>query len=157
MEFPGPLLEDDPAAECELLMLQNMQFALSNVMPQAERTGLFASLTTIMKPPAAQGPTGNPSGSYTPVYTDIPSMDAAPSMARVQATEVKAVAEILSKGLRHLLLNACYLDAPAAANGQGWSNLGYRAVVDGITYEILGAENDSQLTQTRLMLQLATI
>jgi hypothetical protein len=30
-------------------------------------------------------------------------------------------------------------------------------VVDGLTYEILGAENDSQLTQTRLMLQLATV
>jgi len=122
-------------------------------MPAAIDTGLFDSLCTILGPPTAQGPTGNPTGPYAPIIglTDIPCMDAPPSIARVQATEVKAVEEIMAVGLRHVLLNQCFADAPQ------WAGRNYRASIDGVVMDLLGAENDSQTTQTRLDLKLVTI
>lgn len=134
-------------------MLQNLQFALSGYMPAIARTGVFDSLATFQAPDQVQGPTGNLVGTYTAVagLVNIPCMDAPPSIARVQATEVKAISEIMSKGLRHMLLNRCFTDAP------NWSGKGYRCIVDGVTYDLLGAENDSQGTQTRVDLQLVTL
>ena len=140
-------------------MLQGMQYALARLMPEIQLAGTFASLGTLTAPPTTLGPTGNPTGPFTPVsgVVDIPCMDAPPSMARLQATEVKAVAEVMSKGLRHVLLNKCFPGAPATPTQPGWSGLGYRFVVDGIVYDLLGAENDSQGIMTRLDLQLVTI
>lgn len=134
-------------------MNQGLAYEILSVMPAAYATGLFVSLATLTAPPTTQGSTGNPSGSWTPIagLTNIPCMDEPPSMARVQATEVKAVLEIMSSGMRHVLLNQCFVDA------LNWSAKGYRCVVDGVTYDLLGAENDSQLTQTRLDLRLVTI
>lgn len=122
-------------------------------MPAAFSTGLFVSLCTITVPSTTQGPTGNPVGTYTPLpeAVNIPCMDAPPSPARINATEIRDVAEIMAKGMRHVLLNQCFLDAP------NWAGAGYLATVDGVVYELLGAENDSQTTQTRLDLQLATV
>ena len=57
----------------------------------------------------------------------------------------------MALGLRHVLLSVCLTDAP------NWAGNGYRVIVDGIEYDLLGAENDSQLTQTRLDLRLLTI
>jgi hypothetical protein len=134
-------------------MNQSLSYELSQVMPQATLTGLFVSLATVMVPGQTQGPTGNFTGTFTPLpeCTNVACMDAPPSIARVQATEVKAVAEIMAKGMRHVLLSICLLDAPS------WAGNGYRVIVDGITYDLLGAENDSQLTQTRIDLQLVTL
>lgn len=130
-----------------------LNFSLAKIMPAAQATGLFPSLATITAPPAVQGPTGNPSGSWTaiPGRTNIPCQDAPASIARIQATELKDVAEIMAKGLRHVLLNQCFVTAPT------WAGLGYRCIVDSIEYQLLGAENDSQLMQTRLDLQLVSI
>jgi hypothetical protein len=134
---------------------QSIQSDIAQFMPIAVASGLFVSLATVTKPPTGQGPTGNPpAGPYTPVssaLTNIQCMDAPPSIARIQATEMKDVAEIMSKGFRHVLLAKCFLDAP------DWSGLAYRVIVDGIEYDLLGAENDSQLTQTRVDLQLVSI
>ena len=135
-------------------MLQTFAYAISQVMPMAQLPGNFDSLATLMAPPTGQGATGNPpSGPYTPVagVINIPCMDAPPSIARVNATELKDVAEIMSKGMRHVLLNKCFADAP------NWSGKGYEVVVDGVTYDLLGAENDSQNIQTRLDMQLVSV
>ncbi len=134
-------------------MNQGLAYEILQVMPQAYQTGLFVSLATVQAPVQTQGPTGNAVGTFAPVagLINIPAMDSPPSIARLQATEMKDVAEIMSKGLRHVLLNTCFVDAP------NWSGYGYRVVVDGIVYDLMGAENDSQLTQTRLDLQLVTI
>lgn len=136
-------------------MNQSLAYEVSQVMPQAVATGSFTSLATIQKPDGLLGPSGAPSGTYTnvPGLVNIPCMDAVPSMARVQATEVKALADIMSKGLRHMLLNGYYPES--TPDGQIPSY--WRAVVDGITYDILGVEHDSQGTQTRLELQLVTL
>ena len=122
-------------------------------MQQAIGSGLFVSLCTVQQPSTTQGPTGNPLNVFTNIagLINIPCMDAPPSMARIQATEMKDVAEILSKGLRHVLLNQCFPDAI------NWSGRAYRVVIDGVTYDLMGAEVDSQLTQTRLDLQLVSV
>lgn len=134
-------------------MLQTVAYSLSQIMLQAQLPGIFPSLCTVQSPDTAQGPTGNPAGTFSNVsgLVDIPCMDAPPSMARIQATEVKVVEDIMSKGLRHVMLNQSFDDAP------NWSGRGYRVVVDGIVYDLLGAENDSQEVMTRLDLQLASV
>ena len=134
-------------------MQQTIDYAVSQIMPQAQLAGTFISLATFQSLDGGQGPTGNPPGTYTNVagLVNIPCMDAPPSIARIQATEMKDVAEILSKGLRTVLLDTCFTGAP------NWSANAYRVIVDGVVYDLLGAENDSQLTQTRCNLQLVSL
>lgn len=141
---------------------------VQQVMPAVVRSGLGRSFCTIQAPNNTYGPSGAPIGGYTNVagMVNISCMDAPPSVARVQATEVKALAEIMSKGMRHLLLFGFFPQLVASSNegpiGQGGVAKGWRANVtepDGtvITYDILGAESDSQTTQTRLELQLVGV
>lgn len=137
-------------------MNQNLNYAISQVMPTARRSGLGKSLATITKPPTGQGPTGNPpAGPYVPVsvaLTDIVCQNAPESITnKVSATEQRGLADIESKAMRHVLLLQCFLDSKT------WSGLGYRAVIDGVEYDLLGAENDSQQTQTRMDLQIVTV
>ncbi len=131
-----------------------MNYPFSQIMPQAMAGGWFPSLATLQTTAQfPQGPTGNPSGGFANVagVVNIPCKDAPPSIARVQATELKVVAEIMAKGLRHILLNKCFINATE------WAGWGARMIVDGINYEVLGAENDSNTIQTRVDLQLVTV
>lgn len=134
-------------------MLQGIQTAIAAVMPAALATGLFVSLCTIQAPDTNPNPDGTANNNFAPIagLINIPCMDAPQSVERIQATEVKDVAEILAKGMRHVLLGRWFVDAT------NWAGKGYQAVVDGITYDLLGAENDSQSTQTRIDLQLSTV
>lgn len=132
-----------------------IQRAIPQVMVAAVATGLFVSLCSVSQPNAALGTSGAPSGVYTAVagLQSIPCMDAVPSTARVQATEVKELADIMSKGLRHMLLNGYYPEA--TPDGQIPTN--WRATVDGVVYDILGVEHDSQNTQTRMELMIVEL
>lgn len=136
-------------------MNQNARtYPLQRYQAESYNAGMYPSSGTLQQVPAApQGATGNPSGAWTDVsgVVNIPCRDAPPSTARVQATEMKDVAEIMAKGLRHVELNQCFIDAPF------WAGVGSRFIVDGITYEVLGAENDADLTQTRMDLQLVIL
>ena len=130
-----------------------LNYSLANIMPQANIAGMFPSLATLQTLDQTQGPTGNPVGTWSNVagVIDIPCKDAPASIARIQATEMKGVAEIMSQGLRHVLLNQCFINAP------NWAAMAARLVVDGFTYEVLGAENDSNTIQTRVDLQLVQL
>jgi hypothetical protein len=139
---------------------------VQKVLPLAFNTGLFTSLCTVQAPDGLIGPGGSPSGTYAAVagIVAIPCMDAPPSTLRVQATEVKALAEIMAKAFRHVLLNGYFGNLIVAAGpiGTGGNASGWRAVVTNsagvsTTYDILGAEADSQRTQTRLELQLVGV
>lgn len=136
-------------------MNQGLSYEVAQVMPQATLTGLFSSLCTIQKPDGLYVGAGQPSGTYVNVtgLVNIPCMDSVPSIARVQATEVRELQEIMSKGFRHVLLDNYYPEATA----DGQIPTSWRAVVDSVNYNILGVEHDSQNTQTRLELQLVTI
>ena len=135
-------------------MLQNIVPALvQQVMPQAVATGLFVSLCTAQAPSGTKTPYGQPDGTFANVagLINIPCMDGVMSTSRIQATEVKGLQDILSKAFRHVVLNGWYPQfIPGAA-------IGWRVVVDGIVYDLLGAEQDSQSSQTRLELQLVTV
>ena len=66
---------------------------------------------------------------------------------------MKSLEEILREGFRHLLLNGYYPQmTPDNQIPQGW-----QAVVDGVTYEILGVEHDSQQQMTRLQVRLVQL
>lgn len=133
---------------------QQLQYEIDSVMPESIRTGLFVSLFTLLAPPAAQGPTGNPTGMWMSVagVTNIPCMDAPPSPTRVQANEIRQMEEIMAMGLRHVLLSQCFVTAPTT-----WVGGGYRATVDGTLYDICGVENDSQNQMNRVELKLVTL
>lgn len=134
-------------------MNQSLAYSLSQVMPTAYRSGLMPSLATLQVQSQTQGSTGNFLDTWNNVdgLINIACQDAPESTARIQATEVKGVADILSKGMRHVLLRQFFPDC------MNWSAKGYRCVIDGVVYDLLGAEPDSQSTQTRLDLQLATV
>lgn len=127
--------------------------AVSRVMPAAVATGLLRSICDIQQPDTSITPNGSPSGGFVDVagLTAIACMDAPESENRIQATEIKELAEIMAKGLRHVLLDTYY---PQLDNAAG---LGWRAIIDGVVYDLLGAEKDSQRTQTRLNLQLVDV
>ena len=136
-----------------------IQDAIARVMPAAIASGLLVSLCTIQKPAGTYNPGGSPTGDYANVagLINIPCMDAVESQGSIQATEVQALAEIQSKGIRHVFLSGYYPDIISAATVVTGVGAGWRAVVDGIAYDLLGAEPDSQSTQTRLHLQLVSV
>ena len=137
-------------------MNQSILYEIDAVMPAAVASGLFVSLCTIQQPDGVLTPAGSPSGTYTNVsgLVNVPCMDSVPSDARIQATEVKELADIMNKGLRHLLLNGYYpqIITPAIPDGQIPSY--WRSIVDGVTYDILGVEHDSQNQMTRMEMQI---
>lgn len=137
-------------------MYQGIQYEIEAVLPEAITEGRFQSLCTIQAPDGAYGPSGAPSNNYVNVagLVGLSCQDEPPSMARIQATEVKALADIMSLNLRHVLLAGYY---PAIAQNTNW-----RAVItaaDGVTvvvYDILGAESDSQGQFTRMEVRVVT-
>ena len=135
-------------------MQQGFQNALAQVMPAARLTGLFSSLATFYQPVKTQGPTGNYIGTYTAVSSmaNIPCMDAPESIGRPTANERKSEPNVLSESFRHVLLDSYYSFAGNAATPFGW-----QVDVDGTRYDLVGAEADSQRTQTRLRLQKVVV
>lgn len=111
----------------------------------------MTSLCTITVPPHVfdDGGAPDPNAPYTPLagHENIPCTAPPPSEARVQATEIKDLAEIMSKSFRHVLLGGYF---PLIISD-------YRALIDGVEYDILGVEDDSQYRMTRLGVQLATV
>ena len=90
-------------------MNQSFLGEILSVMPTATdpNMGLFDSLCTIQVPDGVLGASGAPSGNFVNVaglipagnigvnLINIPCMESVPSTARVQATEVKDLAEIM--------------------------------------------------------------
>jgi hypothetical protein len=138
-------------------MLQGYQYlqnlVIPTVMADAVATGLFVSLASFTQPPTTQGPTGNTTGAFTAIagLQNIPCFDSPESIRIVPSDEKKTVPTTEAGQYRHVLLNAWY---PQVNNGAGQ---GWRVTVDGVLYDLLGADQDSQSTQTRLRLQLVTL
>lgn len=119
-------------------------------MESVAEVDLFTSLCTIMAPPATLT-VGAPIGPYTPVpgLINIPCLKASPSPLRVQGTEVKSIEEQQSIQPWHVLLNDYY----AALDG----HTEYQAVIDGIDFDVLGVEHDSQMQMSRLSVREVTL
>lgn len=122
-------------------------------MGLAVQTGRFVSLFTATQPPTTQGPTGNLIGDWTPIagLTNIPCTAPPPLVSRIQAGEKRNPREILNSEFKHVLLSAWY---PQLKDGiaSGW-----RCTIDGEVYLPLGAESDSQMTQTRVHIALVQL
>lgn len=144
-------------------MLQNIiPVTAAQIMPEVLNTGLTRSFCTIQEPDGTFTTDGAPSGNFVDVagLVLIECMSAVLSADSIQATEARDLEEILSKSYRHIFLTGYYpvLISDALFLGSpGGAQLGWQAIVDGISYNLLGAEADSQKTQTRLKLQLVTI
>lgn len=130
-----------------------IQAAIQNVMSAAKLTGIFVSLCTIQQPDGVLIEAGQPSGNYINVagLVNIPCTAPPVSPVRLQATEVRAADDIQAFAPRHVLLSGFY---PSIQQGvaEGWI-----AVIDGVTYTLMGAENDSQSRMTRLMVRFAGV
>jgi len=134
--------------------------AIAGVMPAAIATGLFVSLFTAMEPVPVIGPTGAVEFDYTPVsgLMNIPCIAAPESPANIVATEVRALTEITASEIRHVLLDSWYPQLDAGWRGENSDDKGaWIAMIDGFNYEISGVESDSQTTQTRIKVTLATV
>ena len=141
-------------------MYQGLSYEISRVMQEAVNTGLFDYVATFQAPDGNYVGSGQASGNYVNVagLVAIPCMNAPISDTRIQATEVKELEETEALSIRHVLLDSYYPAIPAA-DPQGWVVFLAPATnpSSGITYDLLGAESDSQDTQTRVHLRTATI
>lgn len=145
-------------------MAQNpLSYRISKFMATAVRSGLFVSVCSIQAPDGLLGPSGAPSGNYVAVsgLQSILCMDAPEGFGSgISAVEKRAVPEIESTGFRHVLLAGAY---PQLGPTTNWGNVGWQAVLTNTvtnqsqTYDIYGAEPDSQGTQTRMRLKAVTL
>lgn len=141
-------------------MNQGIQYDVQQAVTEVANSGLVVSLCTIQVPSGNRGASGSPDNTWIPfagVPQNMPCMDAV-TAASVQATEAKALAEIESKGLRHVWLTACYPQLVALK----LSGIQVRALItdplgNTLTYEVLGFEDDSQGTQTRFECQKVSV
>ena len=81
--------------------------------------------------------------------TNIPCTAPPTSNIRITADEKKAIDRIETFSSLHVLLNGYY---PGIEYGTG---KGWRAMVDGYPFDILGAEHDSQRQMTRLAVRFS--
>jgi hypothetical protein len=121
--------------------------SVAAVMPLALSTGLFVSLCTIQRPDGVLIDAGQPSGNFVNVagLVNIPCMAPPEANVRITASEVKSEQNIQSFSELHVLLNGWY---PSIEDGVA---MGWRAVIDGSAFDLMGAESDSQGTQTRMV------
>ncbi len=123
-------------------------------MPAVIATGLLVSLFTAQAPSTVLGGTGAPDGTYANVLGLIDIACTKPPYAfsdtSVSSDEIKSVGDIASDGSKHILLDSYY---PLLETG--W-RAGWRALIDGTNYDILGAESSSQRRMTRVKVRLVT-
>lgn len=134
-------------------MNQSLTVDIQAAMTIAVASGLFVSTCSFYEPPAAQGPTGNPEGDWTPVsdMQGVQCMDAPLNVGTPTATEARSMEDILSESYRHVLIPSRHT-VLSTATERGWrvsvTTSGYTAL-----YDVLGVEPDSQGTQARMKLQ----
>jgi hypothetical protein len=128
-----------------------LAYTLPEVMPAAIATGLFVSLCTIQQPDGLFVDAGQPSGNFVNVagFIDIPCTAPPTSDLRITADEKKSLEKIETFSSLHVLLGGYY---PGVEYGTG---KGWRAVVDGYPFDLLGAEHDSQKQMTRLAVRFS--
>ncbi len=135
-------------------MNQSLSYELDGVMPAVIATGLLVSLFTAQSPSSALGGTGAPDGTYANVLGLVNIACTAPPYAfgdsSIRASEMKSIPEIAAEGFLHTLLDGYY---PLLA--AGWRG-GWRCLIDGTNYDILGVESDSQSKMTRVSVRLVT-
>lgn len=133
-------------------MRQGLEIAVEQVMPEALATGLFVSRCTIQAPTNALDVAGQPNlaSGFANVSGMVGIRCLAPPSSfsdMMHADEPKLPAQVSAVNRLHILLEGYY---PAILER-------YRAVVDGVAYDILGVDSDSQGQMTRLEVQVVSL
>lgn len=144
-------------------MNQNaIQRAIRGVMPTVRASGLLVSLATFQAPRGAttEDPAGNMDSAGFPEYEydDVPGLVDIPCTAppmstgdgSVSATESKGLQELMADAPEHVLLDGYY---PTVQDG--WRR-GWRVMIDGIAWDLMGSESDSQYQMTRCFVRRLT-
>ena len=120
-------------------------------------SGQLTSLCTIQQPDGARSPDNAPSGNY---FVNVRGagehccLQGRGTRGRIDSGDgslEKELEQIMSKSFRHVFLNGYYpilFTGAVFMGGPGGQQMGWQAVVDGITFDLLGAEPDSFGTQT---------
>lgn len=130
-------------------MTETIDLGLDDARQAVEDAGLCSSLCTIKNKSGALDSAGQPdltNASATPVtgMVDIACMASPEVLQRPDITdERKGILDTLARMTRHVLLNGHY---PAITQAQV-------ATIDGVDYDIMSAESDSQAITTRLAVQ----
>lgn len=137
-------------------MYQGQAYTFAQVVPTVLESGIVNSLATFQEPDGLLIGAGQPSGTYVDVagYVGIRCMDAPTSNSRITATERKSESEIESSNSDHVWLAGAY---PDIANHTEWRCALTDAGGVVTTYDVLGAEMDSQFQTTRVQVQVATV
>lgn len=130
-----------------------LAYSLAAVVPAVLATGLCVSLCSIQLPDGGLMQAGQPSGLYLPVpgLTNIPVMSAPSSEARIQATEVKTTEDTQSFAPKHVWLAGYFPQI------EDMAVRGAQAVIDGIAYDLLAGETDSQNQTTRISIRSSNL
>lgn len=140
-------------------MNQSLALGAAAVVQSVLDAGLAVSTMTVQAPPITLDSTGAPTGPYTdvPGLVDLTCMNAPDNVGNsLSASEQNAMAQVESMALRHVLIPGYYSELSPDTN---WGDVGWRAVLTNTvtgqvqTYDIRGAETDSQSSQTRLCLR----
>jgi hypothetical protein len=140
-------------------MLQSLDYDLSQAATEAFESGLLSATCTIQTPTGGVTSSGAPNNTWSPVagLTAIACQCAVPSANAVQATEAKALMEIMARQIRHVLLDGFY---PALKQLKDAGQVQALITLPGdstYTYEVLGAEDDSQGQMTRFECQKVSL
>jgi hypothetical protein len=129
-------------------MNQSLTYDFNQPITLANQSGALVSLCTVQQRTGATDPLGQVDLQD---WMIIPSLAEIPCILSVyrpsapdKAAQMRMPDSFDFSNYRHCLLNGYY---PAILQQ-------YQAVVDGIPYEIMAAENDSQFTMTRLALRI---
>ena len=140
-----------------------IQRAIAKVMPAVVRAGLAVSLATFQSSDAADFPDGFYSGNFQdlPGLINLPCMRAPADPSFIQATEVKALKDIMSQELLDVSFTAYYLTLDAGWR-EGWrvvigDNDGSGNLINGIDYDLFGVGVDSQSQHSVAKVRLVTI
>ncbi len=137
-------METGSKAECRVR--QGLGIALSQVVPAVLASGLARSFCTIQAPDGLLVDAGQPSGTFVDVagLVGIKCMNAPHRDAGISAEEKKTDSDIQTFSPRHVWLAGYF---PQLEDGV---QFGWRAVIDGDIYDLLGCEADSQGYTTRI-------
>lgn len=135
---------------------------IAGVMAEVIATGLLSSLCTITVPPTDEasfdaGGALKPDAVWPVLAGHSNIRCTAPPMQTndtLWATRIKMVEQDQSKNARHVLLEGYY---PALLPTSAGVVPTLRATIDGVVYEVMNGESDSQHQMIRLAIQLVTI
>lgn len=153
MELCGSHVQAMAAAGTGGILNQGLSYEFAAVVPAVLATGLPDSLCTIQLPDGFLIGAGQPSGVYNDVagLVGLIVMSAPLNEARIEAAETKTLENVQVFSPRHVWLAGYYPQIePLCAQGA-------LAVIDGVAFDLMGSEADSQFRTTRIAVKTSAL